>query len=228
LKVKKIYFASFYNRKFFIFLSSACLLFLYWQAKSLQGFSSLLTDNKNIEASFILQKEILLIIFSNIFAIFFCINITDFQNNFSINFKKNFISKIPFLFLVLYLITWMMTAPNPRLAFSAFALISPLFITFFFPNFTLASNKNLSNFTKIMLAIIIVKFTLFEAIVNHKLNFEIKKVPEPKTIKRAGFGRAPVDIANENRCWTVRHCYFYEKDIQVLESAYSYKIYIQK
>ena len=132
LKIKKIYFVFFYNRNFFIFLCSVSLLFLYWQAKSLQGFSSLLTDNKNIEASFILQKEILLIIFSNIFAIFFCIIITDFQNNFSINFKKNFISKIPFLFLVLYLITWMMTAPNPRLAFSAFALISPLFITFFF------------------------------------------------------------------------------------------------
>jgi hypothetical protein len=79
-----------------------------------------------------------------------------------------------------------------------------------------------------MLAIVIVKFTFFEAIVKNKLNFEIKKVPEPKTIKRVGFGRAPVDIANENRCWIVRHCYFYENDIQVLESAYSYKIYMQK
>jgi hypothetical protein len=228
LKIKKFYFAFFYNRKFFILLFSVGLLFLYWQANSLQGFSTLLADNKNMEASFIFQKEILLIIFSNIFTIFLCIISTDFQNSFSINLKKNFISKIPFLFLVLYLGAWMMTAPNPRLAFSAFALISPLFITFFFPNFTLASNKNLSNFTKIMLAIVIVKFTLFEAIVTHKLNFEIKKVPEPKTIKRAGFGRAPVDIANENRCWTVRHCYFYEKDIQVLETAYSYKIYMQK
>jgi hypothetical protein len=79
-----------------------------------------------------------------------------------------------------------------------------------------------------MLAIVIVKFTLFEAIAKNKINFEIKKVPELKTIKRAGFGRAPVDIANENRCWTVRHCYFYEKDIEVLESTYSYKIYINK
>jgi hypothetical protein len=228
LKIKKLYFTSFYNRKFFIFLCSVSLLFLYWQAKSLQGFSSLLTDNKNIEASFILQKEILLIILSNIFAIFFCIIITDFQNNFSINFKKNFISKIPFLFLVLYLITWILTAPNPRFAFSAFALISPLFITFFFPNFTLASNKTLSNLTKIMLAIAIVKFTFFEAIVQNKLNFEIKNVPEPKTIKRVGFGRAPLDISSENRCWTVRHCYFYENDIQVLEYVYSYKIYMQK
>jgi len=228
LKIKKIYFAFFYSRKFFIFLCSVGLLFLYWQAKPLQGFSSLLTDNKNIEASFIFQKEILLIIFSNIFTVFFCIITTEFQNNFSINLKKNFISKIPFLFLVLYLITWILTAPNPRFAFSAFALISPLFITFFFPNFTLASNKTLSNLTKIMLAIVIVKFTFFEAIVKNKLNFEIKKVPEPKTIKRIGFGRAPVDIANENRCWIVRHCYFYENDIQVLESAYSYKIYMQK
>ena len=79
-----------------------------------------------------------------------------------------------------------------------------------------------------MLLIVIVKFTLFEAIMKNKLNFEIKNVPESKTIKRVGFGRAPLDIGNENRCWTVRHCYFYEKDIEVLESAYSYKIYMRK
>lgn len=228
LKIKKVYFSFFYNKKVILVLCSISLLFLYWQAKSLQGFSSLLTDNRNIEASFVLQKEILLIFFSNIFAIFFSIIINDFQNSFSINLKKNFITKIPFIFLFLYLITWIMTAPNPRFAFTAFALISPLFITFFFPDFTLLSNKILSNFTKLVLVILVVKFTLFEAIVMDKLKFEIKKVPETKTIKRAGFGRAPVDIANDNRCWTVRHCYFYEKDIQVLETAYGYKIYMQK
>ena len=228
LITKKVYFRFFYNKKVALVLSGISLLFLYGQAKSLQGFSSLITDNKNIEASFFLQREILLIIFSNIFAVFFSIIINDFQNSFLINLKKNFIIKIPFIFLVMYLITWILTAPNPRFAFSAFALISPLFITFFFPNFTLTSSKFLSNFTKIVLAIFVLKFTLFDAIMMNKLEFEIKKVPEAKTIKRAGFGRAPADIANENRCWTVRYCYFYEKDIQVLETAYGYKIYEQK
>jgi hypothetical protein len=60
-----------------------------------------------------------------------------------------------------------------------------------------------------------------------KFSFEIKKVPELQTIKRIGFGRAPIDITKENRCWTTRHCYFSEKDILVLESAYGYKIYVQ-
>jgi hypothetical protein len=226
-KTKKIYFTSFYNKKILIFLCGVSLLFLYSQAKSLQGFSSLVTDKKNIEVNFIMHKEILLIIFSNIFVIFFSIAVIDFQNSFSLNIKKNFVSKIPFLFLVFYLIIWIITAPNPRFAFSAFALISPLFITFFFPNFILTNTQNSSNFVKIVLAIVVVKFTLFEAIIANKLNFEIKKIPESKTIKRVGFGRAPVDIANENRCWTVRNCYFSEKDIQVLQTDYGYKVYIQ-
>ena len=78
------------------------------------------------------------------------------------------------------------------------------------------------------MAIVVIKLTLFDAIMINKLNFEIKKVPESPTIKRISFGRAPVDIVKENRCWTVRNCYFSEKDIQVLESAYGYKIYVQK
>tara|TARA_B110000503_G_scaffold23196_1_gene36123 strand:- start:287 stop:2089 length:1803 start_codon:yes stop_codon:yes gene_type:complete len=228
LKLKKIYFLSFYNKKTLLVLCSIGLVFFYTQAKPLQGFSSLITDNKNIEASFIFQKEILLIIFSNIFVVFFSIVVNNFQNFFSTNLKENIMSKIPFIFVVLYLITWIVIAPNPRFAFAGFALLAPLFIVFFFPNFTLTTSKILSNFTKIVLAIVVIKLTLFDAIMINKLNFEIKKVPESPTIKRISFGRAPVDIVKENRCWTVRNCYFSEKDIQVLESAYGYKIYVHK
>ena len=78
---------------------------------------------------------------------------------------------------------------------------------------------------KTVLAIMIIKFTLFDAIISNKLTFEIKNVPESLTIKRIGFGRAPVNILNENRCWTTRNCYFSEKDILVLESVLGYKIY---
>lgn len=227
LKIKKNYFLSYYNNKTFLVLFGIGLLFCYSQAKPLQGFSSLVTDNMNVEASFVLQKEILLIIFSNIFSVFFSIVANNFQNEFSTNLKDNIISKIPFVFVVLYLIIWMITAPNPRFAFAGFALLAPLFIVFFFPNFTLTTSKILSNFTKIVLVTIVIKLTLYDAIMSNKFSFEIKKVPELQTIKRIGFGRAPIDITKENRCWITTHCYFSEKDILVLETAYGYKIYVQ-
>lgn len=227
LNIKKNYFFYFYNRRFFLLLFGLGLVLCYMQAKPLQGFSSLITDSKNTEASFILKKEILLIIFSNIFAIVFSIILNNFQNFFSINLKKNLISKIPFVFLLFYLITWIIVAPNPRFAFAGFALLAPLFIVFFFPNFTITSTKFLSNFTKIVLAIAVIKLTIFSAFMTNKLSFEVKNVPEPATIKRIGFGRAPVDTIKENRCWTIRNCYFSEKDILILESIFGYKIYVQ-
>jgi hypothetical protein len=225
LKKSKINCKFFYNRQALLFLCGISLLFLYALAKPLQGFSSLVTENKNIEAGYILQKEILLIIFSNIFAILFSIFVNNFQNFFSFSLKEKIASKIPFVFLVLYLITWIVVAPNPRFAFAGFALASPLLIVFFFPNFELKSSKILSNFMKIVLTIIVVKFTLFDAIISNTLKFEIKNVPEAATIKRIGFGRAPENVQNENRCWTIRNCYFSEKDILVFESVHGYKIY---
>ena len=71
----------------------------------------------------------------------------------------------------------------------------------------------------------VIKFTLFDAIMSNKLKFEIKNVPESATVKRIGFGRAPVNFPNENRCWTIRNCYFSENDILVMESVLGYKIY---
>ena len=225
LKKNEINFKFLYNQQAFLLLYGLSLFFLYWHAEPLQGFSSLVTENKNIEARYILQREILLIIFSNIFAVLFSIFANNFQIFFSLSLKENIISKIPFIFLVLYLVTWIVVAPNPRFAFAGFALVSPLLIVFFFPNFLSTSSKILSNFIKIVLAIVVVKFTLFDAIISNKLKFEIKNVPESATIKRIGFGRAPVNIPNENRCWTIRNCYFSEKDILVLESVLGYKIY---
>jgi hypothetical protein len=224
-KIRNFYFKLFYNKKILLIFCSICLLFLYSQAESLQGFSSLLTEKRNNEVITILQKEIFLLLFSYTFSFLFSIALNNFQNNHNSNIKINFFTKVPFIFLVFYLITWITTAPNPRFAFSAFALILPLFITFFFPNFLSKTNNVLSNFAKGALVLAVLKFTLLEAIILNKLNFEIKKIPEAKTIKRSGFGRVPVNIIFDNRCWTIKYCYFYEKDIEVLKSNYGYTIY---
>tara|TARA_B110000971_G_scaffold176341_1_gene181775 strand:+ start:7928 stop:9733 length:1806 start_codon:yes stop_codon:yes gene_type:complete len=222
---KKITFKFIFNNKVFLVFYCTSLIYLFWQAKPLQGFSSLITDSKNIEAAYIFKKEIILLILSNLFAILFSIYINNFSNNFSINLKQNYFSKIPFFFILLYFAIWLITAPNPRFAFGAFALISPLFVTFFFPNFTLASPKNLSNFVKLILIIAILKFTLLDSILSNKFKFELKSIPEIKTINRNGFGSIPKNFINDNRCWKARDCYFSKKDILVLETFYNYKIY---
>lgn len=216
-----------FNHYFFWIVSLFCLIYIYSQASPLSGFSALVTDQKVNEASFILKKEIIIIFLSNFFAIIFSTSISQFFNYYNINFKESFYSKIPFLFTVAYLIIWLMTAPNPRFAFGAFALISPMCITFFFPNFFIKSSKNLSVLTKLILFLIIFKLTLMDAFINSKLKFLIKQVPEIETIKRNGFGRAPVDIVKENRCWLIKNCYFYDEDILVKKYFLNYKVFLK-
>ena len=68
---------------------------------------------------------------------------------------------------------------------------------------------------------------MMDAFINSKLKFLIKQVPEIETIKRNGFGRAPVDIVKENRCWLIKNCYFYDEDILVKKYFLNYKVFLK-
>lgn len=224
---KKIYLKVLLEHHFFWIFSFVCLVILYSQATPLSGFSSLITDKKNVESASILKKEMFLILLSNFFAILFSTSLSKFFNYFNISLKEFFYSKLPSIFILGYLIIWVITAPNPRFAFGAFALIAPMFVTFFFPNFLLKSSKNLSIVTKLILIMLIFKLTLVNSFINNKLQFSIKLIPKIKTVKRNGFGRIPVDTERENRCWSVKNCYFYEKDIIVKSIPLNYKIFLK-
>ena len=75
------------NHYFFWIFSLVSLIYLYFQVSPLSGFSSLITEKKNIEASSILKKEVIYIVLSNLFAILVSTSFSKFFKYYNINFK---------------------------------------------------------------------------------------------------------------------------------------------
>lgn len=213
------------NKIIFIISSLSVLFYIYLIADPLQGFSSLYSSNNESGLIKILKKEFLLILTSNFFIIFFTLLISNSFNNLSLKLDKNTYCKIPFVFLIFYFISWLFTAPNPRFAIAAFALISPLCCIFFIKEANIISNKNLTNVCKFIFFISLIKVSLFDLFFLKNLNLDIKKIPEPEIINRKTFGVIPKNVKIDNRCWAIKECYYYEQDIIVKKYFLNYKIY---
>lgn len=210
----------------FIISTLSILFYIYIIADPLQGFSSLYSSNNESGLIKIIKKEFLLILISNFFIIFFTLLISNSLNNLSLKFDKNTYCKIPFIFLIFYFISWLFTAPNPRFAITAFALISPLCCIFFIKEPNGINNKNLTNVCKFIFFIAVIKVSLFDLFFLNNLNLDIKKIPEPEIIKRKTFGVVPKYVKIDNRCWAIKKCYYYEQDIIVKKYLLNYKIYL--
>lgn len=126
----------------------------------------------------------------------------------SINYKYSF----QFIFLIILFFTWLMTSPDPRLAFWVFALLPTSLCFLIILNYKL---KNIfENFSKIINVFLILNFLVFGFSQFHqdlnknmrKLSFfhEIKLENSSKIIKRKNFGYTPVNIKNGNPSWN--HC----------------------
>ena len=212
-------------KKIFIFLIGVLLILIYLASSDLRGFSSIVTSGDNIAFKNIIVKEVILLISVNFLVLLFVLIFSNFSKSLDTKIKKNLLSKIPSIFIFLYLIFWFYLAPNPRFAIGAFALIVPSFIIIFFHNFNINSDRILDKTSNYLILLMILKITLFDAYTGNSLKFNIKKIPEPEVFKRKYYGVQPVDIARDNRCWKVKQCYSYSHHVKFEKTYLNYKVF---
>ena len=201
------------------------LILIYWNASDLRGFSAIVTSGDVVVFKSVIVKEIILLISVNSLVLLFVLILSNFNTNLDFQIRNNLLSKIPSLFVFVYLIFWLYLAPNPRFAIGAFALIIPSFIIIFFYNFKSYSDKILDKSSKYLFLLIIFKITFFNAYITESLSFDIKKIPTPEVFKREHYGVQPVDIIKDNRCWMIKKCYSDLHIVKFKKTHFDYKIF---
>ncbi len=217
------------RKKIFIFLFFLIFFYIYTTIPPLEGFSTLYSSNKIIETINVIKKEFFIIFSSTLLSILLSLLVSNsINNNINFNLKHNPFIKIIFLFLLIFFLIWFFTAPNPRFAIGTFALLAPFCSILFLKKLNFLTNGFLKKIVNYVLILILLKISLFDLFFLSNLNFKIKNIPVPETIERKEFGVIPKNILNDNRCWAVVNCYFYENDIVVKKFFYNYKIFISK
>lgn len=123
---------------------------------------------------------------------------------------------------------WFFTAPNPRFAIGIFALFASFCSILFLKKLNFSTNGFLKKIVNYVLILILLKISVFDLFFLSNLSLKTNNIPIPETIERKEFGVIPKNILNDNRCWAVVNCYFYENDIIVQRFSYNYKIFISK
>lgn len=217
------------RKKIFIFLFFLIFIYIYKTIAPLEGFSTLYSSNKTIEIINIIKKEFFIIFSSTVLSILLSLLVSDsINNNINFDFKNNPFLKIIFIFLLICFMIWFFTAPNPRFAIGIFALLAPLCSILFLKKLNLLINGFQKKMVNYALILILLKISVFDLFFLSNLNFKTNNIPIPETIERKEFGVIPKNIFNDNRCWAVANCYFYENDIIVKSFFYNYKIFISK
>ena len=192
----------------------------------MEGFSTLYSSNKTIETINIIKKEFFIICSSTLLSILLSLLVSNsINNNIDFNLKHNPFVKIIFLFLLIFFMIWFFTAPNPRFAIGIFASFCSIL---FLKKLNFSTNGFLKKIVNYVLILILLKISVFDLFFLSNLSLKTNNIPIPETIERKEFGVIPKNILNDNRCWAVVNCYFYENDIIVQRFSYNYKIFISK
>ena len=217
------------RKKIFIFLFFLIFFYIYTTITPLEGFSTLYSSNKTIETINIIKKEFFIICSSTLLSILLSLLVSNsINNNIDFNLKHNPFVKIIFLFLLIFFMIWFFTAPNPRFAIGIFALFASFCSILFLKKLNFSTNGFLKKIVNYVLILILLKISVFDLFFLSNLSLKTNNIPIPETIERKEFGVIPKNILNDNRCWAVVNCYFYENDIIVQRFSYNYKIFISK
>ena len=217
------------RKKIFIFLFLLIFIYIYTTMSPLEGFSTLYSSSKTIEIIDIIKKEFFIIFSSTLLSVLLSLLVSNsINNNINFNLKLNSFVKIIFLFLLICFMIWFFTAPNPRFAIGFFALLAPFCSILFLKKLNFLTNGFLKKIVNYALILILLKISAFDLFFLSNLNLKTNNIPIPETIERKEFGVIPKNVLNDNRCWAVVNCYFYENDIIVKSFFYNYKIFISK
>jgi hypothetical protein len=201
------------------------LIFINFWSDELKGiYYNIFNKNFYLVEKFFFKELIILFLLNIIVFLYLSEKIQFKLNRFIDNLS---IKIIPFLFYLISVIFWLITAPSPRLGQHYFLLFIPVFFYIVSSNFN--CTEDFKNFKKTIF--IYIFFSVFSMPIFNKpvkivdlFYFDIK--PDfPQVEKRKEFGFKPLDD-NINSCWLIKDCYSSKKDVKQLNLLFNYKKYI--
>lgn len=224
------------NKKLYLFyfINIIIIIILSFQYQSLKGIYYNIAQQNSLNVSSIFKKEIIFLVITyglaliNLFlAYIFC------NRNYKFNYNLKNKKILPFIFLFICIIIWLVKAPNPRFGMSYFStILSSILFFIFLNNYNNEKGKKIILINKLFIFFLIFKISFID--IDFKKHFDTKqlykKISEPIDIsnnqknflKRKNYGFKPSDETID-KCWIKKNCYSGKYDIKYEQIFLNYK-----